>query len=37
MKYNKVEMGRIVSRNPEIHSGDLVFSGTRVPVDPRVD
>ena len=37
MKYNTVEMGRVVSRDPEIHSGDLVFSGTRVPVDTLVD
>ncbi len=37
MKYNTVEMGRVVSRDPEIHSGDLVFSGTRVPVDMLVD
>ena len=32
-----VEMERVVSRDPEIHSGDLVFSGTRVPVDTLVD
>ena len=37
MKYNTVEIGRVVSRDPEIHSGDLVFSGTRVPVDTLVD
>lgn len=37
MKYNTVEMERVVSRDPEIHSGDLVFSGTRVPVDTLVD
>ncbi len=24
---------RFVRRDPEIHSGDLVFTGTRVPVD----
>ena len=34
---NAAELGRIVSRDPEIHSGDLVFSGTRVPVDTLVD
>jgi len=34
---NTVEPARIVSRDPEIHSGDLVFSGTRVPVDTLVD
>jgi uncharacterized protein (DUF433 family) len=27
----------IVSRDPEVHSGDLVFRGTRVPVDTLVD
>ena len=27
----------IVSRDPEIHSGDLVFRGTRVPVDTLID
>lgn len=27
----------IVSRDPEVHSGDLVFSGTRVPVDTLID
>ena len=32
-----VELGRVVSRNPEIHSGDLVFATTRVPVDTLVD
>ena len=37
MKYNTIEMERVVSRDPEIHSGDLVFSGTRVPVDTLVD
>ena len=31
------ELARVVSRDPEIHSGDLVFSGTRVPVDTLVD
>ena len=34
---NTVELARIVSRDPEIHSGDLVFAGTRVPVDTLVD
>ena len=32
-----VELGRVVSRNPEIHSEDLVFAATRVPVDTLVD
>lgn len=27
----------VVSRDPEVHSGDLVFSGTRVPVENLVD
>ena len=34
---NTVELARVVSRDPEIHSGDLVFAGTRVPVDTLVD
>ena len=37
MKYKTAELGRVVSRDPEIHSGDLVFSGTRVPVDTLID
>lgn len=28
---------RIVSRDPDVHSGDLVFRGTRVPVETLVD
>ena len=36
-QFNTVELARVVSRDPEIHSGDLVFSGTRVPVDTLVD
>jgi uncharacterized protein (DUF433 family) len=35
--YRSVELGRVVSRSPEIHSGDLVFAATRVPVDTLVD
>lgn len=27
----------VVSRDPNVHSGDLVFDGTRVPVDTLVD
>jgi uncharacterized protein (DUF433 family) len=27
----------IISRDPKVHSGDLVFRGTRVPVDALVD
>ncbi|MXZ21771.1 MAG: DUF433 domain-containing protein [Caldilineaceae bacterium SB0665_bin_25] len=34
---NKVELTQVVSRDPEVHSGDLVFSGTRVPVQTLVD
>ena len=33
---NKVELTQVVSRDPEVHSGDLVFSGTRVPVETLV-
>ncbi len=32
-----VEVSRIVSRNPKVHSGDLVFAGTRVPVSILVE
>lgn len=27
----------IVSKDPDVHSGDLVFAGTRVPADTLVD
>jgi len=27
----------VVARDPEVHSGDLVFTGTRVPVDALID
>ena len=33
---NKVELSQVVSRDPEVHSGDLVFSGTRVPAETLV-
>ena len=33
---NKVELAQVVSRDPEVHSGDLVFAGTRVPVENLV-
>ena len=33
---NTTELEKVVSRDPEIHSGDLVFAGTRVPVDSLV-
>ena len=36
-RHNAVELGKVVSRDPEVHSGDLVFAGTRVPVDTLVD
>ena len=32
-----VDLMSIVSRDPEVHSGDLVFTGTRVPVDTLID
>ena len=35
--FDIIELARVVSRDPEIHSGDLVFSGTRVPVNTLVD
>lgn len=31
------EIGRIVSRDPEAVSGELVFAGTRVPVKNLID
>lgn len=34
---DKVEMEQIVSRNPRLLNGDLVFSGTRVPVKNLID
>lgn len=34
---SNVDLVRVVSRDPEIHSGDLVFAGTRVPVDALID
>lgn len=33
MNKNDIVLQQIVRRDPEIHSGDLVFAGTRVPVD----
>ncbi len=33
---NTIDLQKVVSRDPEIHSGDLVFAGTRVPVDSLV-
>ena len=34
---NAVLLEKVVHRDPEVHSGDLVFTGTRVPVDSLVD
>jgi len=33
----KRDKARVVSRDPEIHGGDAVFAGTRVPVQILVD
>lgn len=33
----RLDRDMIVSRDPEVHSGDLVFRGTRVPVETLVD
>ncbi|MDE0206406.1 MAG: DUF433 domain-containing protein [Candidatus Tectomicrobia bacterium] len=30
---NNVPLAKVLQRDPDIHSGDLVFAGTRVPVD----
>lgn len=32
-----MELSAVVSRNPEVHSGELVFAGTRVPVHSLVE
>ncbi len=32
-RHGDMALDRVVQRDPEIHSGDLVFAGTRVPVD----
>ena len=34
---NHISLAKVVQRDPDIHSGDLVFTGTRVPVDNLVD
>lgn len=34
---SRVDLGTVVSRDPDVHSGDLVFTGTRVPVDTLID
>lgn len=28
-----VPLAKVLQRDPDVHSGDLVFAGTRVPVD----
>ena len=33
---NDALLAKVVQRDPEIHSGDLVFTGTRVPVENLV-
>ena len=33
---NTIPAEKVVQRDPEVHSGALVFSGTRVPVDNLV-
>lgn len=33
----KADRRAVVSRDPDVHSGDLVFAGTRVPVETLVD
>lgn len=30
---NNLPLAKVLQRDPDIHSGDLVFAGTRVPVD----
>ena len=32
-----ISLAKVVQRDLEVHSGDLVFTGTRVPVDNLVD
>jgi uncharacterized protein (DUF433 family) len=36
-KGSRADLGRVVSRDPDVHSGDLVFAGSRVPVDTLID
>ena len=33
----EIEPGQVVSRDPEVHSGSVVFAGSRVPVDTLID
>jgi uncharacterized protein (DUF433 family) len=37
VSHPKVDLSKVVSRDSEVHSGDLVFAGTRVPVDTLID
>jgi len=32
-----IDVRRVVSRDEDVHSGALVFAGTRVPVDTLID
>ena len=34
---NELVLTKVVHHDPEIHSGDLVFTGTRIPVDSLMD
>lgn len=34
---SKLQASAIVSRDRDVHSGDLVFAGTRVPVETLID
>jgi uncharacterized protein (DUF433 family) len=36
-QHRKIDLSSVVSRDPEVHSGALVFAGTRVPVETFVD
>lgn len=33
----RIDIRTVVSRDPNVHSGDLVFAGSRVPVDSLTD
>lgn len=33
----RVDPGAVISRDPDVHSGDVVFAGTRVPVETLID
>jgi uncharacterized protein (DUF433 family) len=36
-KHGTIDITQVISRDPEVHSGDLVFAGTRVPVANLID